>query len=157
MNGDMVEVLETFDYTETIAGLIFRKIVIKELFTQRKYSLLLIENLLYQKTLNLTADQQKNLFWNFNKRMKEKGITQKKNKAYYNDMMLHDPYLNALRCSFGYVITCHKAQGGEWNDVFLDIPRNITLNPTKEMYQWIYTAITRAKERLHLVNDFYLE
>lgn len=157
MNGDMVEVVETFDYTETIAGLIFRKIVIKELFTQRIYSLLLIENLLYQKTLNLTADQQKNLFWNFNKRMKEKGITQKKNKAYYNDMMLHDPYLNALRCSFGYVITCHKAQGGEWNDVFLDIPRNITLNPTKEMYQWIYTAMTRAKERLHLVNDFYLE
>ena len=69
--------------------------------------------------------------------------------------MLGDIYLNALRCTWGYAVTCHKAQGGEWDTVMLDMPRNITLNPVKECYQWVYTAMTRASKTLHLVNDFF--
>ena len=72
--------------------------------------------------------------------------------------MKQDPYLNALRCAWGYAITCHKAQGGEWERVYLDIgTRNLMLNPTKSTYQWIYTAMTRAKKQLFLVNDFFYE
>lgn len=75
----------------------------------------------------------------------------------FNYHLRTDPYLNALRANYGYAVTCHKAQGGEWDDIYVDFPRNITLNPTKEKYQWIYTAMTRAKKRLHVVNDFFIQ
>jgi len=71
-------------------------------------------------------------------------------------MLNTDEYLNALRCVYGYTITCHKAQGGEWDEVCIDIPRNLTLNAKATDYQWIYTAVTRAKKRLHLVKDFFI-
>ena len=77
-------------------------------------------------------------------------------KAFY-DAMFKDPYLNALRCVFGYAITCHKSQGGEWDEVYVHVPRNITLNPTKETYQWVYTSMTRARQTLHMINDFYIK
>ena len=88
--------------------------------------------------------------------MRDNGITQKRNKKLFYSAMQDDPYLNALRCVYGYAITCHKSQGGEWEDVYVHVPRNITLNPTKESYQWIYTAMTRAKNTLHMVKDFYI-
>ncbi len=87
--------------------------------------------------------------------MWEKKITQKDGKRFY-EMMMNDPYLNALRCVFGYAITCHKSQGGEWEDVYVQVPRNITLTPTKETYQWLYTAMTRAQNTLHMVDEFYI-
>lgn len=74
-----------------------------------------------------------------------------------NELMFTDPYLNALRASYGYALTCHKAQGGEWNHIFLDIPRNLTLYPTQNVYQWVYTAMTRARVMLHVVNDFFIQ
>ena len=88
-------------------------------------------------------------------RMKSQGITQKKDKLVFDTALRNDPYLNALRCSYGYAITCHKAQGGEWNSVFIYPQRNIMLNPTKAKYQWIYTTVTRAKNKVYLCNDFY--
>lgn len=71
--------------------------------------------------------------------------------------MLTDPYLNALRAVYGYVLTCHKAQGGEWDDVYLDIPRRMSREPKAEVYQWLYTAMTRARNNLHITNDFYIK
>jgi hypothetical protein len=87
--------------------------------------------------------------------MKKEHIKQR--SIEYRHALRKDPYLNALRCSYGYAITCHKAQGGEWEDVYIDVARNITLNPTKSTYQWIYTAMTRSSKRLHLIDDFYIE
>ena len=115
----------------------------------------MIEEILYQSRLNLTNYQQQDLFVDFILRMKEKGITQKDEEEFYK-MMSGDPYLNALRCKYGYAVTCHKSQGGEWDDVFVQVPRNITLNPIKETYQWIYTAMTRAKNTLHMIDDFFI-
>ena len=106
--------------------------------------------------LNLDSRQQQALFVDFIVRMKKKGITQKQKKAFYN-AMFNDPYLNALRCVFGYAITCHKSQGGEWEEVYVHVPRNITLNPTKETYQWVYTSMTRARKTLHMIDDFYIK
>ena len=101
--------------------------------------------------------QQSGLFLDFIFRMQRKGINKKKNPDDFEKAMRKDPYLNALRCNYGYAITCHKAQGGEWNQVFIQMPRNITLNPTKNKYQWFYTAITRAKETVHLCKDFFIQ
>ena len=64
-----------------------------------------------------------------------------------------DPYLNALQIKFAYALTCHKAQGGQWQAVFVD---HGYLKPEEplggEFARWLYTAITRASERLFLLN-----
>jgi len=156
MNGDMVTVEDISPQTTTRARLTFRQMNVKELFTGRTYTSLVIEEVAYQGRLNLDSQQQQALFIDFIVRMREKGITQKKKKMFY-EAMSRDPYLNALRCVFGYAITCHKSQGGEWEDVYVHVPRNITLNPTKETYQWVYTSMTRARKMLHMIDDFYIK
>lgn len=155
MNGDMVVVTQIAKTVSKRANLTFRKIGVQELFTKKTYSYPMIEELIYCNDVNLDQEQQKLLFKDFFIRMKKKKIKQKSPE--FKSLMRTDSYLNALRCVFGYAITCHKSQGGEWEHIFLDIPRNITLNPTQGTYQWIYTAMTRAKVQLHLVNDFYIE
>ena len=157
MNGDMVTVEEISSHTQTRARLTFRQMKVKELFTQKTYTSLLIEEIAYQGKINLDKAQQQALFVDFVIRMKKKGITEKNNRMAFYQAMENDPYLNALRCVFGYAITCHKSQGGEWEDVYVHMPRNITFNPVKETYQWVYTAMTRASKTLHAVDEFYIK
>jgi hypothetical protein len=156
MNGDMVTIEELGPKTQSRSGLTFREVTVKELFTQRTIKTLMIEEIVNQSRLNLDNAQQQALFIDFIKRMREKNVTQKDARR-FNHAMINDPYLNALRCVYGYAITCHKSQGGEWEDVYVHVPRNITLNPTKETYQWIYTSMTRAKKTLHMVDDFFIK
>lgn len=154
MNGDMVIVEQIRQVRYQRAQLTFQLVELRELVSSRRFSQLLIEDILYGTSTNLDQHQQKSLFLDFYKRMRAKGIKQK--DKLFKDRLNDDPYLNAIRCVFGYAITCHKAQGGEWSEVFVDIPRNITLNAQPEAYQWIYTAVTRAKEKLHIVRDFFI-
>jgi exodeoxyribonuclease-5 len=68
------------------------------------------------------------------------------------EKMKHDPYYNALQVKYAYAVTCHKAQGGQWKNVFLD---QAYLSPeyiTPDYYRWLYTAFTRATGTLYLVN-----
>lgn len=62
-----------------------------------------------------------------------------------------DPYINALQVKYGYAVTCHKAQGGQWSDVYVDMgyipPEAMGL----EFYRWLYTATTRARRRLYYI------
>jgi len=60
-----------------------------------------------------------------------------------------DPYANALRAKFGYAVTVHKAQGGEWDFVYVDMCAKMTRD-TADFYRWSYTAITRAKKKAYL-------
>lgn len=63
-----------------------------------------------------------------------------------------DPYYNALQIKYAYAVTCHKAQGGQWHEVFVDqgyLPDD--LDPVAYM-RWLYTAFTRTSENLYLVN-----
>ena len=138
------------------AGLTFLYLNVEEIDSGRSYTLLLIKELLFSRQANLTPEQQKNLFIDFHIRTKKKHPKIKQKSQQYVDIMRNDPYVNALRATFGYVATCHKAQGGEWNDVYLDISKLLSRTPPRQNYQWLYTAITRAKENLHIVNDFYL-
>jgi hypothetical protein len=65
----------------------------------------------------------------------------------YHDLLLSDPYYNAVICKYGYAMTCHKAQGGEWENVFVDMFRfGSTAN--ENYFRWAYTAITRASQKL---------
>ncbi len=63
-----------------------------------------------------------------------------------------DPYFNALQVKYSYAVTCHKAQGGQWKAVFLDHGYLTSEMIDREFLRWLYTAFTRAEERLYLVN-----
>jgi len=63
-----------------------------------------------------------------------------------------DPYYNVLQVKYAYAITCHKAQGGQWMNVFLDIGYMTEDMLGEDFYRWLYTAFTRATHRLYLVN-----
>ena len=153
MNGDLVTV-ESVTSMEKRAGLTFINVKVKEMFTKKEYTQLLITEVLNGNLTNITQEQQKALYVDFYVRMKKKGIKQKTSD--FNRAMRRDPYLNAIRAVYGYALTCHKAQGGEWNKVFLDIPRNLPKIEKPYVYQWIYTAMTRASQELYLVNDFWV-
>lgn len=63
-----------------------------------------------------------------------------------------NPYFNALQVKYAYCVTCHKSQGGQWQDVYLDLGY---INPEhlgQDFYRWMYTAFTRARSKLYLVN-----
>lgn len=154
MNGDLV-LVKSVAIKEERAGLTFLNISVEELFTKKEYSQLMIADILYANQTNLSQPQQKELFVDFFIRMKKKRIKQR--HPLFKEMLLKDPYLNALRAVFGYALTCHKAQGGEWNHVYLDIPRSFPLMEKPYVYQWVYTAITRAREELYTINDFWVE
>lgn len=76
----------------------------------------------------------------------EGALTQK--MAYVDN----NPYYNAIQIKHSYCVTCHKAQGGQWRHVYIDMS---SINPEtldSDFYRWLYTAITRATERVYLVN-----
>jgi len=63
-----------------------------------------------------------------------------------------DPFFNAVQVKFAYALTCHKAQGGQWKNVFLDLSYVPEEYLGIDFYRWLYTAFTRATERIFLVN-----
>jgi exodeoxyribonuclease-5 len=63
-----------------------------------------------------------------------------------------DPYFNAIQVKYAYAVTCHKAQGGQWSNVFLDVGYVTEDMLGEDFYRWLYTAFTRATKRLFLVN-----
>ena len=66
--------------------------------------------------------------------------------------MKSDPYYNALQVKYAYAVTCHKAQGGQWQRVFLDQGYMTEDMLSPDYFRWLYTAFTRATETLYLVN-----
>lgn len=74
-------------------------------------------------------------------------------KAQYKKVkkVKENEYFNALQVKFSYAITCHKSQGGQWNTVFIEQPY-LPEGMNQDYVRWLYTAITRAKDKLYLVN-----
>lgn len=75
-----------------------------------------------------------------------------KGKKHKTDAIREDPFFNALQIKFAYAITGHKAQGGQWKHVYIDQGWQPEENLNREYYRWLYTAITRATEKIFLVN-----
>lgn len=154
VNGDQVLVKQV-GARESYCNLSFIRVEIEGLFSKKRSSQLLIENVLYSNGTNISNRQHKDLMIDFFVRMKKEGLSQK-DKA-FKEKMLSDPYLNALRTVYGYALTCHKSQGGDWNEVFLYLNNKIHGIPRPEIYQWWYTAVTRAKQTLHVINDWFIK
>lgn len=153
-NGDQI-LLESAAPDTTRAGLTFLKVQVKALHNDEVYQTLLIKDLLYNKNPGLTPGEAQGLLIDFHYRMKEKGIN-RKSEAYKSKMMT-DPYLNALRAKFGYAMTCHKAQGGEWPHLFLNVHKSLYGLPRPNLYRWYYTALTRAQQHLYLNDGWWVQ
>ena len=68
------------------------------------------------------------------------------------EKLRENPHFNALQVKYAYAVTCHKAQGGQWKNIFIDqgfVPQD---SRDEDYYRWLYTALTRATERVYLVN-----
>ena len=75
----------------------------------------------------------------------------------FKEAIIQDDYFNCLLMKYGYAVTCHKAQGGEWQNVFFFLNKSMYGLPQKQMLQLWYTGITRSKKRLHLHNDWWIK
>jgi exodeoxyribonuclease V len=102
---------------------------------------------LWSDTASLSADQNKSLF----ESVLQDYVHLKSRKKQY-DAVKNDPYFNALQVKFAYAVTCHKAQGGQWERVFVDQGMFNRVPVTKDYLRWLYTSVTRATDRLYLVN-----
>lgn len=112
----------------------------------------IIENLLYSDKPYLTSDEHKALYVDFLIRNKHLKAETKE----FKDTLRADPYFNPMRVKFGYAITCHKAQGSEWNHVFVNCQHsNSTLS--SDYFRWLYTAITRTSKNLYLLNEPHIK
>lgn len=73
-------------------------------------------------------------------------------RSRYKELKKH-PYFNALQVKYAYAVTCHKAQGGQWNNVFIDMGGIMPdATTTMSYYRWLYTAVTRARSQVYLIN-----
>lgn len=96
---------------------------------------------------SLSRNRLKELFFEV-----EKDYSYELNKKKRYELILANPYFNALQVKYAYAITCHKSQGGQWEQVFIDVgylPEDLDKD---EYNRWLYTAITRAKSKVFLVN-----
>jgi exodeoxyribonuclease-5 len=75
-----------------------------------------------------------------------------KSKRKQYDTVRDHPYFNALQIKFAYAVTCHKAQGGQWDSVFVDQGFMTEDSVNVEYLRWLYTAFTRAVKKLYLIN-----
>ena len=75
-----------------------------------------------------------------------------RNKRDLYKAVKNDPHYGALQIKYAYAITCHKAQGGQWEDVYIDQGYITEDMLTEDYIRWLYTAITRATEHVYLVN-----
>ncbi len=152
-NGDFCEVVSIGE-TRMKAGLNFLNIKLKALLSGEEYDVLLSLDILYGTENNFSQEQQRRLMIDFHDRMREKKI--RPNSEQYKKKMMSDPYLNCLRAKYGYAVTGHKAQGGEWDHVFLFLDKQMYGMPRPELYRWWYTAITRTRLKLHLANAWWV-
>ncbi|MBS4029584.1 MAG: AAA family ATPase [Ignavibacteriales bacterium] len=109
------------------------------------------EDLLYSTERDLSSAQMRALLIDFNERNKNL----KHKTPEYKQALKVDPYFNCLRLKFGYAITCHKAQGGEWKNAFVDFSTSMGYF-NSSYFHWAYTALTRAKEKLFTINEPHL-
>ena len=95
----------------------------------------------------LTREQQETLFqhvWD--------DYPEKHNKRDRMKAVKEDPFFNALQIKYAYAVTCHKAQGGQWQRVFIDQGYMTEDMLSPDYFRWLYTALTRATENVYLVN-----
>lgn len=107
----------------------------------------LLLDTLTSESPSLTREESSRLFYEV-----EKDYTEIRSKLKRFREIRENPHFNALQIKFSYAVTCHKAQGGQWRAVFVDRCLFGEEPMTRDLLRWLYTALTRATEKLYLVN-----
>ena len=107
----------------------------------------LLLDTIHSEAPSLTQEQSRQLFEEV-----EKDYLDVKSKIKRFREIRENPHFNALQVKFAYAVTCHKAQGGQWRRVFIDKCLFGDEPMSRDMLRWLYTAITRATEKVYLVN-----
>ena len=147
-NGEMMKVIRVRGY-ETMYGFEFAKIIVRftDFSNVDEMELLVLTEALQTEGPSLTRSRMKELFFAV-----EQDYMHEKNKRKRYQLILKDPYFNALQVKYAYAVTCHKSQGGQWAHVFIDQGYVDEESINTEYYRWLYTALTRASEKAFLVN-----
>ena len=145
-NGDIIEVLEVFTLKD-LYGFRFAEVKVRlvDYPKMKPFETVLMLDTISLETPSLSYVDGNNLYQEVLKDYENERSGYKKFLA-----VKKNKYLNSLQVKFSYAITCHKSQGGQWNNVFVEqpfLPNGIDL----DYLRWLYTAITRAKEKLYLI------
>ncbi|WP_142786202.1 ATP-dependent DNA helicase [Changchengzhania lutea] len=153
-NGDIIEVLEIFSIQE-IYGFRFAEVKVRMVDYPKMstFETVLLLDTIDAETPSLPYEESNRLY-------------QEVMKDYENETSNYRKFLkvksnkhfNALQVKFSYAMTCHKSQGGQWDTVFVEQPY-LPNGIDKDYLRWLYTAVTRAKEKLYLIgfNDDFFE
>ena len=114
----------------------------------------IIDDLLNSDSPDLAYEQEKELYIDFAIRMNKAGI--KPNSLEFVMRQMKDEYLNAIRVKYGYAVTCHKAQGGEWPHVFVLMEYSLDRMDPETRARWLYTALTRSSKHLYFSKSIYI-
>jgi exodeoxyribonuclease-5 len=145
-NGDIVEVVRIRKQRE-MYGFRFADLTLRSLDYNWEIDARVWLDSLQSESPKSTRDLNDKLFQTVSEDYAE--YTQKRTrikKIYENE------YFNALQVKFAYAVTCHKAQGGQWKKVYVDVGQVPQEQIDKNYYRWFYTALTRASEQVVLVN-----
>jgi len=145
-NGDIVEVLEIYKIQE-LYGFKFAKVKIRmvDYPNQKPFETILLLDTITSESPSLTYEEANRLYHEVLKDYENEGASYKKVQK-----VKENEYFNALQVKFSYAITCHKSQGGQWNTVFVEQPY-LPNGMDRDYIRWLYTAVTRAKEKLYLI------
>lgn len=145
-NGEIIQILCVRKVTE-LYGFRFADVSVRFQDYELELDLKILLDTLQTETPLLPKELNNKLFyavWEDYSSIRTKAERMKKIKT--------DPYYNAVQIKYAYAVTCHKAQGGQWMNVFLDMGYISEDMLGEAFYRWLYTAITRATSRIYLVN-----
>lgn len=146
-NGDIARLVR-YRREESLYGFRFVDAVLSfPDYDDREVECKLLLDTLHSESPSLTREEHERLFREVEKDYMH--ITSKRKR--YREMR-DDPYLNAVQVKFAYAVTCHKSQGGQWKNVFVDRFLFGDEPVTVDLLRWLYTALTRATEKVYLVS-----
>ncbi len=147
-NGDMVEVMRIYEINE-LYDCRFARISVRlvDYPDEENLECIVLLDVLTSESPAMTYEQYKKFYDEV-----AKDYTDIPKRAQRNKEIKLNPYFNALQVKFAYAITCHKSQGGQWENVFVEQGYFTSDMLSKEYFRWLYTALTRTTKKLHLIN-----
>ena len=147
-NGDMVEVMRIYEINE-LYDCRFARISVRlvDYPDEENLECIVLLDTLTSESPAMTYEEYKKLYDEV-----AKDYADIPKRAQRDKEVKQNPYFNALQVKFAYAITCHKSQGGQWENVFVEQGYFTSEMLSKEYFRWLYTAITRTTKKLHLIN-----
>ena len=146
-NGDIVEIMRIRRYEELYGFRFVNVALCFPDYDNLEMECKIILDTLESDTPSLNQEQSRQLFYAI-----EEDYSHITRKAERYNKIKEDDYYNALQIKFAYAITCHKAQGGQWDCVFIDKMLFGEEEMNSDLQRWLYTAFTRTKKKVYLIN-----